>query len=474
MSAGAEAPRAVSPNAQTIKDGSYPLAETLVLYVSPKASPTMTAFVEYLTSGKADSFCRKHGFMPVLRSVQPTLDGMVKRLYGPDIERVRATADAADDLALAGQMIDSAREMRRNAKLLTSLCCTAYELAAPHAEGELVAMDAVVVLEENVPSQRFDCALKRVAICEAAYAATGQKDDAEILIETCMKAGEVGTGLRRFPEAHDVWQKAQKTARATESPKAADIENRMSAFAARSASAKKAEALATALKKDPQDRRARRQMLDVQLLELAAPAEAIHYLDVAGDEVVKVNLPLAAEPVESLSAAAALKVAEWYVDLTHGAGGGRQGAAGRPRQGVLQAILRTARRPGRRPGHAGVARHPEGRRNGPACQHRGRRDRYHDRRGPVREGIVAEGRRGPVQCETWCVVREPKASQSTARRTGRGEARDDEPSLARHRGRKAPDRPWPHREIAEAQTHRPAGHPGGEGPHTTVRPQEPA
>jgi hypothetical protein len=71
--------------------------------------------------------------------------------------------------------------------------------------------------------------------------------------------------------------------------------------------------------------------------ELDDPAEASRCLAAASDETLKTNLPLAAQPIQTLSAESALKLAEWYADLAAKSdAGGREVANARARSCYLR------------------------------------------------------------------------------------------------------------------------------------------
>jgi len=309
----------VSPNAQSIEDGSYPLSATLTLYVSPEASEAAKGFANYILAGRGDTILRKHGFMPTLRAASADVLAAFEKLYGPDIKRVKGTPDTADDLALAAQMIQSARTGKLDAELLAAMCEAAFDLAASASGGETRAFEALDVLADKVPDKRFDCVLKRAALCERVYKESKSRADGEHLVEALITAGELGTSCHRFAEAADAWKKALAVAEGINSPRLATIKEELPAYEARIESLRKAGKLADALRANPQDRSARDRMLVIQLVELDNPAAA-KYLNATADEAVKTNLPLATEPVDELSEDAALKLAEWYVGLAGKAG----------------------------------------------------------------------------------------------------------------------------------------------------------
>lgn len=306
---------AMAPNVQTIKDGAYPLSQTLTLYISPNATDAAREFADFILAGKGDAICRRHGFMPTLRAASADVLAAFEKLYGPDIRRVKATPDTADDLALAGQMIQSARSGKLDAELLAAMCEAAHDLAMGAPAGRTIALEALAVLSEKVPDKRFDCAVKRAALCERVYKESKSRADGEHLVEALMTAADLGTSARQFAEAADSWKKALAVAEEVNSPRLAAIKERQPAFEARRKALAEAASLAARLRGDPRDIEARMKLFWTQLIELDNPGEAVKYIDVVTAEDFRTYVPLASLPADKLSEEAALKLAEWYVGL---------------------------------------------------------------------------------------------------------------------------------------------------------------
>lgn len=219
-------------------------------------------------------------------------------------------------------MIQSARTGKLDADLLAAMCETAYDLTANASGGQTLAFEALGVLAEKVPDKRFDCAVKRAALCERVYKEGKSRADGEHLVEALMTAAELGTSSRRFTDAADAWKKALAVAEEVNSSRLAAIKERQPAFEARRQSLSEAASLAGRLRSDPRDIEARMKLFWAQLVELDNPTEAAKYIDVVTAEEFKTYVPLASESAEKLSEEAALKLAEWYVGLVDKAGAG--------------------------------------------------------------------------------------------------------------------------------------------------------
>ena len=327
-----EGKTAVLPNAQTIKDGSYELSQTVVLYVSPKASATASRFAQYILAGQGDAICRRHGLIPTLRPARADAIAAFKKLYGADIERVKATAEASDDIALAEQILDSARTGKLDKDLLATMCAAAYDLAFNVSGGDTLAFVILRVWADKAPDARFECAIRTAALCERAYTADKLRANVDRLIDALMSAGDLGTSAHRFAEAADAWTRAVDVAEEVNSPKLAALKERLPAFTARRDILKEVDRVTAQWRENPQSPVYRGWMLKTYLLELDNPAEAAKFVDAGSPETIKTNLPLATEPVDKLSEDSALLLAEWYAGMVGNAdAGGKELIATRAR-----------------------------------------------------------------------------------------------------------------------------------------------
>ena len=305
----------VAPDVQSIKDGTYPFAEVLVFYVSPNASPRAKEFAQFILAGKGDAVFRQCGFVPTLRAVRENALAGFQKLYGPDIARVKATPDPGDDVELAVQILKSARTTQPDAELLPAMCGAAYDLGFNASGGETAAFEALCIMSEKVPGKKFECAQKRVALYERTYSSNCSKAVGASLVDALMANAEQETSCRRYAAAADILRRAQSVAEQIDSANLGVIKERQRIAVGRVDLARKAWALAEWLHYDPKDAEARATLRMLHLVELDDPAEAVKFLDAGADETTKANLPLAIQPVETLSEESALNLAEWYAGL---------------------------------------------------------------------------------------------------------------------------------------------------------------
>jgi ABC-type phosphate transport system substrate-binding protein len=319
-----EGSAAALPNAQTIKDGSYNLAEMLVLYDSAKVSPAAKGLAEFALSGHQDAICRQQGFMPTMRLVQADALALFSRLYGADFKRVAATGNARDAFALADQIVLSAQTTKLAPEVTAVMCQKAYDLGCKYPGGEVSALRALHVLAEKVPERRFEAALCHATLCERDF--TSDKSDAsgQYLVERLMIAADLATLDGHFTEAAETWRHALTVAEGIKSPTLGVLRERLPVFAARQESVKHWEEFKTQLQEQPKDDDLRAKAVWFCVLEINNPAEALRLINKNSEEALRANLPLAVESQDKLNAEAALGLAEWYMELTDKAGqGGR-------------------------------------------------------------------------------------------------------------------------------------------------------
>jgi ABC-type phosphate transport system substrate-binding protein len=320
-----EGAKAVLPNTQTVRDGSYPLSEALMLYVSPKAQGLCFELADFVVGGQADAICRRHGYMPALRSAQGGMLAAFEKLYGPDIKRARATPETADDVALAGQILQTAKAMKVDADLLAAMCMAASDLAMKCPGSEVLAFESLQLLREKAPIKQCDALLKWADMWQRSYIATHLPAEGMRLVEAYVQAADSAVAAGRMAEAARSWGRALAIAEELNSLRLAEIRRRQPAFEARVDSAREVQALSAKLRASPQDRTLRERMLKLRLIELGDPAAAAQFVNAAADEATKNNLPLACEPMDKLAEESALKLAEWCIALSGQAGvGGRE------------------------------------------------------------------------------------------------------------------------------------------------------
>ncbi len=240
------------------------------------------------------------------------------KLYGEDLKRVAATPSAADDLALAKQLLEAARQVTNQPALLTLLCEKAHELAAKDAGGYPTAKAALELLAANVPEKKVESLQKMAAMYQRPYAAArgdAKSKAGEVLVEALKALADAQAEAEDADGVGDTLKQALAVATAIKSPSKADIQAQLAGLGAQQQVEKQIAALKAKLEKDPQDAASRKEIVRLYVVEMDNPAEAAKFIDETLDEATRKYVPAAAKPLEEAPELACNALGDWYRGL---------------------------------------------------------------------------------------------------------------------------------------------------------------
>jgi len=239
-------------------------------------------------------------------------------LYGDELNRVAATRDVGDDLALAAKLLGAARAAESQPALLAVLCEKSFDLAAEDPKGCQTALAAAELLARKTP-ERAQALQKRVlSVRQHQYAASrgdARRTAGEALIKCLADVAAARTAVGAFEEAARFYRQALTVARAIRSASAEWIGSQMKRLGEQQRIAANLPRLVANLKANPDNREARDKLIRLLLVDLDNPAEAAKYLDDACDPLLCKYVPAAAKPVEAAPEAACMEMADWYRQL---------------------------------------------------------------------------------------------------------------------------------------------------------------
>lgn len=314
------ADKPVLPTAQSVKDGSYPLAEVVMLYTSNKTSAKGKELADFVLSGECDGICRKMGFVPGLRAVRSDIIATFEKLYGADVKKVAATPEPDDDIALAKEIINAAKTTDLDPDLLTLMCDKAYEVVSNVAGGGPTALSAMQVLMEKLPAARFHCAMQIADMLERMYVADKKPETAEPFLGAAFFAMDLATREGQHQYALELVQKAVTVATETKSSNLEYVKQQASILEARQAVLKELPDLLAKLDTNPADMDSRAKVIWINLVDCDNPSEAAKFLDTNSKSEMLTNIPLVLTPADKLSEESAFTLAEWYLGLADKAG----------------------------------------------------------------------------------------------------------------------------------------------------------
>jgi phosphate transport system substrate-binding protein len=331
--------KAVLPNAETIKDGSYPYCELLMMYVPARHHETASDVAKFITSGDCDSICLNFGVIPGLRAIQMDAIKTFESLYGKAVEKARSSHDPQDQVTLAAQLLNSAKTTKLSSGLLALMCEASFKLGCAAPEGYQTAIEAMQLLASRCPDRKFDCCQKLVDLFEQKYKADKTNENGEKLIDILMNGAAVGENDHKFTGGLAMCRRALALAGEIKSAKLDYIKGRLGPFVARDESIKAIATLEDTIKDNPQDIQARGKLTMLYLTQLDEPARAARYLDSTADEKLRTNIPLATSKPNMLSKEALLKLAEWYASLADDASEGGKELMLRRSEGYYKRFL---------------------------------------------------------------------------------------------------------------------------------------
>lgn len=315
--------KAVYLNTQTLKDGSYPFCEVLMLYSSPKAGDTARDFAAYATSGDCDAVYLRSDFMPGLRSIRADVLATFVQLYGASIAKAKETLEEDDDLVLAKQILAAAKSTQSlDPDLKVMMITGVYDLCHKHRNGQELATEAMKYMAEAYPERKLECCQKLAAMHEVSYSANGTNEEGEDLIDVWMNCVELALLSRQHKDAAAACQRALEVALSIHSEKAEYVKARWGPILAREQALKEIDELRETLRSAPDNREVREKLVRLYLIERDSPAEAAKFLGSSSDPTFRTNVPLSLAKMETLSKEAVLKLAEWYLNLADEAGPG--------------------------------------------------------------------------------------------------------------------------------------------------------
>ncbi len=240
------------------------------------------------------------------------------KLYGDDLKRVAATPAAADDLALARQLLEAARQVTHQPALLTLLCERAHELAIKDPAGYPTAEAALKFLAANVPEKKVDSLQKMAAMYQRPYAAArgdAKSKAGEALIGALKALADAQAAAEDTDGAGVTLKQALAVATAIKSESKAALQAQLAGLGAQKQVETQIAALKAKLEKDPQDAASRKEIVRLCLVEMDNPAGAAKFVDETLDEATRKYVPAAAKPLAEAPELACSELGDWYKSL---------------------------------------------------------------------------------------------------------------------------------------------------------------
>jgi len=241
-----------------------------------------------------------------------------KSLYGEEVTRAMRTSSTADDVKLAGKLLNAVATSRDQPALLALLCEKAYDLGKKNSEGYDVALEAMNVLSISSPDKKPQCFDKVVSIHQLRYTRAKLADRPEAaqtlvnaMIDACdanAQAGNIAAAklhclkASRFAVAARLGQKEALQAKYRELVAAERLVKRIAGYEAR-------------LKVDPSQIVPREALINIYLIEKNDPAGAAQWLNEDCDERLRTYIPLVTGDINTIAETTLVELGDWYKSL---------------------------------------------------------------------------------------------------------------------------------------------------------------
>jgi len=243
-------------------------------------------------------------------------------LYGTEYARVAATRDKADDAALAAALVKAAEKDGIASDLLVILCEKAYELGSKSDTGYDAAAGAMELLAEKVPDRKGACLANILTVRQRHYdkvRGDARAMPGEVFIDALRASARAAAESGGVAQATVLCCRAVMVARAIGSDRVNDVQAQADAYAARQRAEKRLAAMKARLEANPKDAAARKELVQLWLVEMDDPARAAACLDESCDADLRKYVPAAAKPVEEAPELACLELGNWYWGLVRSA-----------------------------------------------------------------------------------------------------------------------------------------------------------
>ncbi len=235
-------------------------------------------------------------------------------LYANRVRQVKATADHADDIALAKEMLTTVAGIERT-DVVSLICDAVVDLTQRHPDGIHVAVDALKLLGDRVQSRQAEAQKKTIDLFmrESVGGSPNAKLEASQELVSLFTLGadeEVVAG--NYDEALAQLRQAMAAAQRAKLPAVDEIKLKTDRVLHLSRTQKEIDRFRVKLLADANDTASAQALVRLFTVDLDKPADAAKYIDRAKDPQLQKLVPLAARGID-IETADLLALGEWYL-----------------------------------------------------------------------------------------------------------------------------------------------------------------
>lgn len=238
-------------------------------------------------------------------------------LFGKDLERVNASPERDDDLALAETFVKAAEQTGDKPELRAILIEKAIDLSLRSPEGATTAAKAIE-LSGSTGAERLEMLEKVAHARQAQYSSArgdAKAEAGEALISALLEAGDAAIELGDADKASVHYRKAMGAANALKSPMVDTVKARYEHATYIRRIDLQIDAAKRRIKSNSKDTAAATELINLYLIEKDDPIEARKYTFLAEDETVADRVKLASTDASELAEQEHFDLGGWYREL---------------------------------------------------------------------------------------------------------------------------------------------------------------
>ena len=241
-----------------------------------------------------------------------------KSLYGEEVARATRTSSTADDVKLAGKLLDAVSTSRDQPELLALICNKAYDLGKNNSDGYDVALEAMSVLSTSSPDKKPQCLDKVVSLHQLRYTRAKLADRpavAGMLLDALIDACDANARVGNIAAAKLQCMKASRLAVTARLPQKEALQAKYKELVAAERVVKRIAGYKARLKADPSQTAVREALINICLIERNDPAEAAKWLNEDCDERLRTYIPMVAGDINTIAETTLMELGDWYKSL---------------------------------------------------------------------------------------------------------------------------------------------------------------
>ncbi|MEX2216691.1 MAG: hypothetical protein WD768_21435 [Phycisphaeraceae bacterium] len=236
-------------------------------------------------------------------------------LYSAEARQVLASRDKADDVAFAAKVLEAARTITDAPAIQLYFAQKASDFAENAPEGYATAIDASRLIAQADSKQRPAMREKITKLARLSFIKATVADRAAVgagLVKELSDAADEAREDGDAGEATAYLRQALSVATQLKLTEAAEIREKLEALTSAAAAQAKLRALQERLLVDANDKATAKAIVDLLVIEMNNPTDAIRPAERTGDATLAANVAIAAREVSSWTGPESLVMGDWY------------------------------------------------------------------------------------------------------------------------------------------------------------------